>query len=166
MLNHLSIGPESSALFIKLLVALICGGLIGTERVLSHKAAGMRTYALVSMGAALFIIIGDLALKSYHGQGIGGIDPFHLPAAIITGIGFMGAGMIIFRETNVTGLTSASGFWVSAGIGMACGYGFFVPAFIATLLTLFVFIVLWRVERAIKTLVRHTDNDHSSNSKF
>jgi putative Mg2+ transporter-C (MgtC) family protein len=78
---------------------------------------------------------------------------------IISGIGFLCAGIIIFRETNVTGLTTASGLWVAAGIGLACGAGFYVPAFIATLLALFVFIVLWHVEREVKAISSRLDPD-------
>ena len=62
----------------------------------------------------------------------------------------MGAGVIIFRDTSVTGLTTASGLWAAAGIGMACGYGLYVPAFMATLLSLFIFVVLWHVEQHVK----------------
>ena len=70
---------------------------------------------------------------------------------IISGIGFMGVGLIITRDKNVTtGLTTASGLWVTAGIGMACGAGFFMPAFMCTLLALFVLIILWHVEKHVK----------------
>ncbi len=150
MINHILINPAALDIFFKLGAAVMCGALIGTERVISHKDAGMRTYALVAMGSALFIVIAGQVLAMYHALGFSAIDPFHIPAAIITGIGFIGAGMIIFRETNVTGLTTASGFWVTAGIGIACGYGFYVPAFMATLMALFVFIVLWHVEKHVR----------------
>ncbi len=152
MFNHLVTNPAALDIFYKLGAAVICGALIGTERVISHKEAGMRTYALVAMGSALFIILADMALQMYVQSGLSGIDPFHIPAAIISGIGFIGAGMIIFREANVKGLTTAAGFWVIAGIGMACGYGFYIPAFMATLMTLFVFIVLWHVEKHVKKM--------------
>lgn len=144
----LSLDPLTYALFLKLGVAMICGMLLGTERVISHKAAGTRTYALVSMGAALFITIGDLVVQRYTGPG--GFDPVHVMSAVITGIGFMGAGVIIFRDTSVVGLTTASGLWVAAGIGLAAGFGLFKLAFLATFLALFVFVVLWRVEHLIK----------------
>lgn len=145
-------------LFLKLGAALLCGVIIGTERNISHKAAGMRTYALVAMGAALFIIVGELALKYYIDTGLGAfVNPFPIAAAIISGIGFMGAGVIIFRGTSVTGLTTGSGLWVAAGIGMACGYGFYVPAFMTTVLTLFVFEVLWHVEQRVKKVSERID---------
>lgn len=160
MFNHLIVNPVALAIFYKLGIAVICGALIGTERVISHKEAGMRTYALVAMGSALFIILADIAFQGYRAMGATGIDPFHIPGAIVSGIGFIGAGMIIFRSTNVvTGLTTASGFWVTAGIGMACGYGFYVPALLATLMTLFVFIVLWHVEQHVKKFVWEGENE-------
>ena len=152
MFTHLVVKQASLAIFYKLGMAVICGALIGTERVISHKDAGMRTYALVAMGAALFVIVSDTLVHLYMSQGTPVGDPLQIPSMIISGIGFIGAGMIIFRESNVTGLTTAAGFWVAAGIGMACGYGLYIPAAMATLITLFVFIVLWHVEQQIKKI--------------
>lgn len=140
----------SLPIFIKLAVALLCGVIIGTERIVSHKAAGMRTYALVSLGAALFVIINDLMINMYLPLGISVNDPLQIPSMIISGIGFMGAGIIIFKDTNVTGLTTASGLWTAAGIGMACGAGFFGIAALVTALTLFIFIALRPVEQEVK----------------
>ena len=150
MFTHLVVDPTAFGLLLKLGVAIVCGALIGTERVFSHKSAGMRTYALVSMGAAIFVIIGDTILRRYFAEGFNVSDPLQIPSMIISGIGFMGAGMIIFKDTSVMGLTSASGFWVAAGIGMAAGYGLFTVSVMATLLTLFIFIILWHVERHVK----------------
>ncbi len=149
-------------LFIKLAVALLCGAAIGTERVISHKAAGMRTYALVSMGAALFVIVSDMLIKQYVSAGVGLSDPLQIPSMIISGIGFMGVGLIISRDKNVTGLTTASGLWVTAGIGMACGAGFYMLSLIATLLALFVLIILWHVEKHIKSTVVYEDDPTES----
>ena len=157
MLNHLSVNYESLSILVRLSVALFCGALLGTERVVSHKAAGMRTYALVSMGAALFIIIGDMVVGRYSSGA--GFDPVHIMSAIITGIGFMGAGVIIFRDTSVVGLTTASGLWVAAGIGIACGFNLFTVAIVATLLSLFVFIVLWNIEQVVKSIAHKIDPD-------
>jgi putative Mg2+ transporter-C (MgtC) family protein len=150
MFNHLVVDPVALDIFYKLGVAVVCGALIGTERVISHKDAGMRTYALVAMGAALFVVVSDAMVRMYHIQGFAVDNPLQITSMIVSGIGFLGAGMIIFREKNVTGLTTASGFWVVAGIGMACGYGLYIPAIFATLITLFVFIVLWHVEQHVK----------------
>ena len=150
MLTQFVIDPGAFALFLKLFAALLCGAAIGTERIISHKAAGMRTYALVAMGAALFVIINELLIQQFMATGVGFSDPLQIPSMIISGIGFMGVGLIISRDKNVTGLTTASGLWVTAGIGMACGAGFFMPAFMATLLALFVLIILWHIEKHVK----------------
>lgn len=150
MFNHLVVDPVALDIFYKLGAAVICGALIGTERVVSHKDAGMRTYALVAMGAALFVIIADSMLRMYTSQGFTVDNPLQIASMIVSGVGFLGAGMIIFHDSKVAGLTTASGFWVVAGIGMACGYGLYIPAILATLITLFVFIVLWHVEKHVR----------------
>ena len=132
-------------------LAILLGGLLGIERTLAGKTAGMRTYALVSMGSALFIIISEMF------SGINGspIDPLHLTPQILLGVGFIGAGLVAFRDQKITGVTSAAGLWVSAGVGIACGYGFYNSVFyklalVATILTILVFTVLWFVEKLIK----------------
>jgi len=130
---------------------------IGVERILAHKTAGMRTYALVSMGSALFVMLSELLLNANINST--GFNPAHIPAAIITGIGFLGAGVIIFKDNQVTGVTTASSIWVVAGIGMAVGFRFYSLAIIVTVLTLFVFIVLWFIEQKIKNLQKYHNND-------
>ena len=166
MISNFIFDASTIDILIKLGFALLFGILIGTERIISHKAAGMRTYALVSMGAALFVIISELIIQKYALLGMNVGDPLQMPSMIISGIGFMGAGIIIFRDTSITGLTTASGLWVAAGIGMACGAGLFGPAFIATILTLFVFIVLWQVEQGIKKIALKPDDKHPDNTHF
>lgn len=165
MLNHITLDPGTVDMFFKLGAALLCGVIIGTERNISHKAAGMRTYALVAMGAALFVLVADFALKLYAPSGLGNtINAFPVIGAVITGIGFMGAGVIIFRDKGVTGLTTGSGLWVAAGIGLACGYGFYVGAFMTTLLTLFIFEVLWHVEQRVKKVSALIDPSFTESS--
>ena len=132
----------------RLLAALFLGVLIGTERVWAHKTAGMRTYALVAMGSALFIIISEAMVVNY--AGIGGFDPMRMASQIVVGIGFIGTGLIFSKDSKVMGLTTATGLWVSAGIGMACGFGLFKIAIISTILTLFVFMFLWLIEEKLK----------------
>lgn len=132
----------------RLLAALFLGVLIGTERVWAHKTAGMRTYALVAMGSALFIIISEAMVLKY--VGIGGFDPMRMASQIVVGIGFIGTGLIFSKDSKVMGLTTATGLWVCAGIGMACGFGLFNIAIIATILTLFVFMFLWLIEEKLK----------------
>lgn len=136
-------------IIIRLSVALLFGMIIGTERILAHKTAGMRTYALVSMGSALFIII-SIMITSGFGANTA-FDPMRVAAQIISAAGFICAGLVFVRKDGITGLTSSAGLWVSVGIGMATGFGLFKLALVATVLTLFIFIVLWFVEAKLKT---------------
>ena len=137
----------TTGFLIKLSVALLLGATIGFERVFAHKTAGPRTHALVSMGSALFVIISELVNASHQNSGA---DPLRVASQIIVGVGFIGAGLIIFKDSHLQGITTASGLWVAAGIGVAVGFGFYNLAVIATILTLMVFTVLWYVEARIK----------------
>ena len=145
--------------FVRLLVATLLGMSLGVERAVAQKTAGMRTYALVSMGAALFIVISEIISAQYAGQ-VGSLDPLRMASQIIVGIGFLGAGLIIFRDSQLSGLTTAAGLWVASGIGMAAGFGLFEIAIFATVLTIFVFTILWYLERKVKLLVH--PNGHTN----
>ena len=144
-------------IFIRLFLAIVLGMLLGIERNVAHKTAGLRTYALVSFGSALFIIISEMLKMENMGYNI--VDPTRIAAQIITGIGFLGTGLIIWREgeNKLTGLTTATGLWVATGIGMASGFGYFSLAIIATLMTLFVLTILWFVEERVKRVVDKRD---------
>lgn len=135
-------------IILKLFVALLLGMIIGTERMWAHKIAGMRTYALVSMGASLFIVISEMVSLQYIGAN--GFDPTRIASQIIVGIGFIGTGLIFSKDSKVMGLTTATGLWVSAGIGMACGFGLFKIAIVATIFTLFIFVILWLLESKLR----------------
>jgi len=135
-------------IIIKLLIALVLGLFLGIERVWAGKIAGMRTYALVSMGSALFIIISSEIVSLYPSAL--GIDPTRIASQIIVGVGFLGTGLIFTKGTKLMGLTTATGLWVAAGIGMAVGFGLYGTAIVATLLTLFTFTVLWFLEQKIR----------------
>ena len=135
-------------LFIKLVVAMFLGAVIGTERIFHGKIAGMRTYAMVSMGSALFVIVSDL-LSGRYGN-LSGFSPTLIAAQIVAGVGFIGAGLIIFHDNKLMGLTTASGLWVAAGIGMAVGFGLYSVAIFAALLSLFIFSILWALEERLK----------------
>lgn len=132
----------------KLGLAVILGTIIGIERHLAHKTAGMRTYAMASMGSALFIVISMVVASQY--QGVTNFDPLRLAAQVVSAAGFLCAGLIVIRDSDVSGLTSSAGLWVSIGIGMACGFGLFRIGIIATLFTLFILIALHFVERYVK----------------
>lgn len=137
-------------IIIRLILAMLCGMIIGTERILAHKTAGMRTYALVSLGAALFVVISEYMLMTFSSSV--GIDPLRMASQVVVGIGFLGAGIIFMKDNQVTGITTASSIWVVAGIGIACGFGLFTLAIFATVITLFIFVVLWIVEQRLKKI--------------
>lgn len=136
-------------IFTNLFVAMVLGMVLGIERFVAHKTAGMRTYTLVSIGSALFIII---SLMVTHANGVLAYD-YHVVAQIIAAAGFLGVGAIVHRSDNqVSGITTASGLWVAAGIGVACGFGYFTLAAMVTGLALFTFIVLWFIEAQIRKI--------------
>ncbi|MBI4034169.1 MAG: MgtC/SapB family protein [Candidatus Brennerbacteria bacterium] len=135
---------------IRLIVAMVLGGLLGFERELAGKTAGLRTYSLISVGAALYVVISQVVAEQF--SGVTSFDPLRVASSIVVGIGFVGAGMIIFKEHEhtVKGLTTAAGIWVAAGIGMASGFGLYAVALFATLIALFIFIVLYYVDRQVR----------------
>lgn len=113
---------------LRLLIAMLLGGVIGIEREYRSKEAGFRTHFLVALGSALFCIV------SQYGFGFDLKDSSRVAAQVVSGIGFLGAGTIIFQRNVVRGLTTAAGLWVTAAIGLACGSGMFAAAAIATVL--------------------------------
>lgn len=120
-----------------ILLAVVLGAVIGTERELANKSAGLRTHALVAGGAALIVAVGHILFVSGLDDGSGTGDPGRALHAVLTGIGFLGAGAIIrHRDTNVEGLTTAASLWFAASVGIATGLGLFVVAVGATLLGL------------------------------
>lgn len=148
---------ENLEIFGQLLLSVLLGSAIGLERELARKKAGMRTFALVSLGACLFSIISKLAFQEFWG--VPGFDPSRIASQIVVGIGFIGAGAIIFRESaNVRGLTTAACLWVSAAIGMAAGFQLYSIAVFTTLLTIGVLILMWILEfRLVRKIVSRSD---------
>ncbi len=136
--------------FLSIVIAMLLGMLLGVERTIAHKTAGLRTYGLVSMGSCLFIVIaqavGDSVLP------VAATDFMRVVAGIVTGIGFLGAGIIILRDQTLTGLTTAAGLWVASGIGIAVGFGLYSIAVFATVLTLLTFTIFWAIERRVATI--------------
>src|SRR5207253_8494465 len=127
---------------LRLTLAAVLGGLIGVERELREREAGLRTHLLVSLGSALFTIVGAYGFNAFLNTGASVVraDPTRIAAQIVTGIGFLGAGAIIREGLSVRGLTTAATLWVVAAIGMAAGAGYYVPAVATTVLTL---VALW-----------------------
>jgi putative Mg2+ transporter-C (MgtC) family protein len=147
-----SIVPEYifSSFAFKLAVAGFLGGIIGLERDMHGRAAGLRTHLLVSLGAALFMLLSEAIALSYSNQVTDTIiraDPSRIGAQIITGIGFLGAGAIIKSGLTIRGLTTAACLWLSAGIGMSIGAGYYGIGFTATIIGMFALIFLNRVEK-------------------
>ena len=149
MQSALQFVDPTAIMFGKLFVAMILGGIIGTERaVLARQAAGTRTFGLVSLGACLFIIVNNYVNSAY--LGIVDFQPTYIAAAIITGIGFIGGGLIIFRGEALHGVTTAAGLWIAAALGIAVGFGLYAVAVYTTILTLTMFIGMWYVEDKFK----------------
>ncbi len=138
---------ENFPLFLQLLVAMGLGMLIGVERTLAHKTAGLRTYGLVALGSCLFVVT---ALIVGDTMQISGSEVMRVVAGIVTGIGFLGAGAIILRQDTAVGLTTAAGLWVTAGIGIAVGLNQYGIAISATILTLAALTVFWFVEQRVR----------------
>lgn len=142
-------------IILKLFVAVVLGMVIGAERVLVHKEAGMKTHALVSMGAAIFVIISEMLAEKYRSVGL---DPSRIASQVVVGIGFLGAGAIILQGNRLLGLTTAGGLWVTAAIGMASGFGMYDLAFLSTILVLFILVVVYFFERPIRQISNEKDN--------
>ena len=116
-------------LVLRLVVAGLMGGLVGLERELRAKEAGLRTHFIVALGSALFMIISQFAFGNEQH------DAARVAAQVVSGIGFIGAGVIIFQRNAIRGVTTAAGLWVVAAIGLACGAGMWGVAGTATVLT-------------------------------
>jgi putative Mg2+ transporter-C (MgtC) family protein len=143
---------SNATLALRLLVAAIAGALIGYEREYMGKAAGLRTYALVSLGSCLFTLVSIFGVQQLP-PAISPSEDFNynydgsrIASTIVTGIGFLGAGSIILRGSRVEGLTTAAGLWVAAALGMAIGYGYYALTGVAVITTLAVLLFLKRIE--------------------
>lgn len=129
------------------LAAVVIGGLIGSERARHGRAAGMRTHILVCLGSCMTAMT-SMFVHNCLGSG----DVFRIPAQVVSGIGFLGAGMIILKSNNIiTGLTTAAGVWTTATIGVALGYGYYVGAVVVTVLFLTTIVLFARFERKRKS---------------
>ena len=122
---------KEGVLLFDLLLSVLLGFAIGLERKARFKEAGIRTHTIVCFGSALMMLVSKFAFDSEA-------DSARVAAQIVSGIGFLGAGMIVYRQHEVRGLTTAAGVWATAGIGMACGGGMYILAIGATLILIFV----------------------------
>lgn len=112
---------------LRLLVAAAAGGAVGLERQINNKSAGLRTNTLVAVGSCIYVLV-NLRLTGETG------DPTRIIGQIVTGIGFLGAGVIMHKGTNVQGLTTAATIWCSAALGVLAGLNLFLEAFVSTVL--------------------------------
>ena len=125
----------------RLLLAGILGGVIGLDRAYRAKDAGLRTHFLVAIGSALMMIVSQYGFEFFDQYAVAKgltfrLDPSRVAAQIVSGIGFLGAGMIIFQKRVLSGLTTAAGLWTATGIGMAVGGGLYIIGVAATIFTL------------------------------
>ena len=132
-----------TGILLRLLCALIVGVVIGTEREYTHRPAGMRTHMLVSLGACVVMIIGQLIFQQYRAYGATP-DPARMAAQVITGVGFLGAGTILKEGPTVKGLTTAASLWATACLGLAAGAGYYALA-IAGMLFIFATLTIFEV---------------------
>lgn len=152
-------------MFGKLFLAMLLGTLVGTERaVFAKQTAGSRTFGLVALGSCLLIIMSNQVVHSY--LGIVNFDPMRLAAGIVTGIGFLGAGVIIFRRDGLHGVTTAAGLWIVSALGMAVGFGMYSVAIFTTLLTLIAFTGMWYLENRFKHWFRDLDRGELLGKEF
>lgn len=144
-INSVEVNP-ASAIF-RLGLSLILGSVVGFERKRKGQIAGVRTFALISLGATLAMLISIYVPQEY--MDAKNSDPGRIAAQVITGIGFLGAGAIIHMKGSVKGLTTAAGIWIVAAIGLAVGIGLYMLAVVATLLILFILVPLEKLEHKV-----------------
>lgn len=134
-------------IIIRLVLSVLLGGLIGLERQLHRRAAGLRTHILVCLGSCLIMLTSLHVFDIYNNKA--NLDPARIAAGVITGIGFLGAGAIIREREGIKGLTTAASLWVVAGIGLAVGCGFRRAAIYTTILALAALFFLRYFERML-----------------
>ena len=148
-ISNMSIGLDSMTtdFLFRIIISLLLGALVGFEREITRKPAGLRTHAFVSMGACLFTI------SSFYLAGNANIDSSRIAAGIVTGIGFIGAGSIIATKGHIKGLTTAASLWVVSAIGLMVGLGELVLPTISSII-IFIMLRLGKVEREVENGIR------------
>ena len=144
-INSVEVNTASS--IFKMLLSLVLGSIVGFERKRKGQSAGLRTFALIAMGATLAMLLSIYVPQEYLGLKNG--DPGRIAAQVISGIGFLGAGAIIQMKGSVKGLTTAAGIWMVATLGLAVGVGMYLVSIIATALILFILVQLERIEHRV-----------------
>lgn len=139
----------------RILIAGICGAVIGFERKNRLKEAGIRTHCLVACASALMMVLSKYCFYDLTAEipGIRGADPARIAAQVVSGIGFLGAGMIFVHKNTISGLTTAAGIWATSGIGMAIGSGMYITGLTATIIVVFIQTILHLNIRILKAPV-------------
>lgn len=128
---------DELSITLKLVVSFILGSLLGIEREVRHKPAGIRTHALVCMGAALFTLLSIYGFSDFsHLYQYRNMDPARVAAQIVVGVGFIGGGIIFKESEGIRGITTAASIWVTAGLGMGVAVGMYVPVAVTAALAL------------------------------
>jgi putative Mg2+ transporter-C (MgtC) family protein len=141
------------SVFVRILAALFVGGLIGVERGLKHRPAGLRTYMLVCLGSCMVMLTNQYIFQVY-GTG----DPVRMGAQVVSGIGFLGAGTIVVtRRNQIKGLTTAAGLWAAAAVGLAMGIGFYEAAIAGGISVFSVMTLLQRMDNRMHRKTRMLD---------
>jgi len=142
--------PSDAEFALRMLVAALLSGVVGLERERGERAAGLRTHALVGLGSCLVMLVSAFGFSDWHFTP-GALDPSRMAAQVVSGIGFLGAGVIIFQRDRevVRGLTTAASVWVVAAIGLAVGGGMYVTATVGTGITLLILAGLKPLERTV-----------------
>ena len=153
---------EELRMLLDLLIAVVLGFVIGFERKVRDKEAGIRTHTIVCAGSALLMIVSKYAFGN-------AADSARVAAQIVSGIGFLGAGMIVYKKHEVHGLTTAAGVWATAGVGMACGGRLYIVAAGATLVLVLCQIIFhskWKLIRRKKTFSVNLEFEYTSDENM
>lgn len=141
-----ALSPDSPDFWRRLLTAIGCGGAIGLERQFRGKASGIRTSIMICLGTVVFVALGATAPNS---------DPTRVLGQVVTGIGFLGAGVILIRQGKIFGVTTAAVIWVTSAIGCVIGFGYFKTAIILTALTIAIILGVELLEELLERRVMH-----------
>lgn len=153
LLSHLT-DINIISISVRLILAIIVGGVIGLEREIDHKVAGLRTHMLVSLGSAMVMITNQYIYENFPGAGV---DITRLGAQVISGIGFLGAGTILVNSNNkISGLTTAAGLWTTAALSLAIGIGFYQLSLLGTISILFITLALKPFKKKLVNLAEET----------
>src|SRR6478672_3626260 len=140
---------------LRLLIAVVLGGLVGIERQRYDWAAGLRTHMLVCLGSTLMMIVSAFGFSDILGTPNVNLDPSRIAAQVVSGIGFLGAGTIIFLKREVIkGLTTAAGLWTVAGVGLAVGSGLYIAAGVTTVLVLIILAIVKPYKKRLSRVSR------------